>query len=190
MHTPHPKFRPLLWVSVAALTALLPGVSLTATPPPTASSAGQSQSASANDLHFKPDAKQAKQAYKEGLEAERSHDWQAAYDSYIRAVEWAPDNKQYLFRREFAKGQLIQTKVDAAEKDAVSGDLAKARRELLEAYQLDPTDRTIRERVAELSVLEPRHAKETRPRMRLVSEIRLRYGTGTRNFNFRGATED
>ena len=190
MRAPHPTFKPLFWLSVAALIVLLPGRSFASPRVPAASPTGRSQATSANELHFKPDAKQAKQAYKEGLQAERNHDWQAAYDSYIRAAERAPENKQYLFRREFAKGQLIQMKVDAAEKDAVSGDLSKARRELLEAYQLDPTDRTIRERVAELSVLEPRHAKGTRAGMRLVSDIRLRYGTGTRNFNFRGATED
>lgn len=190
MRTKNQLFKRLVWAFVAGSIALLAGRGFASTGPRAGSAAGKPQTPSNGDVHFKPEAKRAKRAYNEGLEAERNHDWQSAYESYIRAVEWAPTNKQYLFRRELAKGRLIQEEVDTAERDAVSGDLTKARTALLEAYRLDPTDRTIRERMAELAALEPSRAKETRPGMQLASEIRLRYGTGTRNFNFRGATED
>ena len=45
------------------------------------------------------------------------------------------------------KGRLIQAKVELAEKDAVSGRLGDARKELLEASYLDPSDRSITERL-------------------------------------------
>lgn len=163
---------------------------------PTAAIAAQSRRPALNgelgqadDLHFKPDAKQAKRAYKEGLDAEQRQDWQAAYDAYSRSVEWAPKNPQYLFRRELAKGRLIQAKVDRGEKDAVSGELASARKELIAAYQLDPTDQTIRERVAELAALEPNREKQSRPGIQLVSEVVLHYAQGVRSFDYRGDTQ-
>ncbi|HTU34344.1 MAG TPA: FG-GAP-like repeat-containing protein [Candidatus Acidoferrum sp.] len=160
-------------------------------PPQRTATAGgdTSLAGSADDLHFKPDAKQAKRSYKEGLDAEQKQDWQAAYEAYSRAVEWEPNNRQYIFRRELVKGRLIQAKVDQGEKDAVSGELANARKALVEAYQLDPTDRTIRERVAELAALEPNRDKETHPGIQLVSEVPLHYAEGVRSFDYRGDTQ-
>ena len=140
-------------------------------------------------LRFKPDPKNAKRAYQEGLAAEQAQDWERAYQSYTRAVAWAPDNRDYGLRREMAKGRLVQGAVDLAEKDAVSGDLADARKELLRAHYLDPSDQTIRERIAELAALEPDRRKPARRGMQLASEIRLDYASGTRNFDFRGDTE-
>jgi Bacterial type II and III secretion system protein/FG-GAP-like repeat len=145
--------------------------------------------ATAAQPRFKADAKKAKQAYREGLEAERQQNWPDAYASYSRAVEWAPDHRDYLMRRELAKGRLIQTKIDLAEKDAVLGELAKARKELLEAYYLDPSDQVIRDRLAELAALEPSYAKESKPGIQLASEIRLNYASGVRDFDFRGDTQ-
>lgn len=142
------------------------------------------------ELHFKPDRKKAKQAYNEGLAAERNQNWQAAYDSYVRAVEWAPSERAYVLRRDLARGRLVQAKVDLAEKDAVSGRLADARKELLAAYELDPSDQIIRDRLAELAALEPTYFKPAKRGMQFASEIPLRYQPGTRNFNFRGDTED
>lgn len=147
------------------------------------------QSGSSANPHFKREPKKAKEAFHEGNAAEQQQDWQGAYASYSRAVEWEPENHDYLLRREVAKGRLIQSKVDLAEKEAVSGELGKARRELLDARYLDPSDETIRERLAELSAMEPSHTEEKPQGIRLESEIRLEYQTGKRNFNFRGDTQ-
>jgi Bacterial type II and III secretion system protein/FG-GAP-like repeat len=139
--------------------------------------------------HFQRDPKKAKQAYREGADSEQKQDWAAAYASYSRAVEWDPGSHDYLMRRELAKGRLIQAKVDLAEKEAVSGDLGRARKELLDAHYLDPSDETIRDRLAELSALEPSKT-EIRPQaMQLESEVRLEYQSGKRNFNLRGDTQ-
>ncbi|MGH9735750.1 MAG: FG-GAP-like repeat-containing protein [Candidatus Acidiferrales bacterium] len=175
---------------VFCVAAILPAIGSAARPPQaTAVGDNAKQTGSTDDLHFKPDAKQAKRAYREGLDAEQKQNWQAAYDAYSQAVEWAPKDRQYIFRREFAKGRVIQAKVDEGEKDAVSGELGKARKELLEAYQLDPTDRTIRERIAELSALEPSREKQNRPGIQLASEVPLHYAQGVRSFDYRGDTQ-
>ena len=181
------RFGPFLVLCVAAI---LPTIAIAGQlPQATAAGDKANQTGSTGELHFKPDTKQAKRACKEGLDAEQRQDWQAAYDAYSRAVEWAPTNRQYIFHREFAKGHVIQTKVDEGEKEAVSGELGKARKELLEAYQLDPSDRTIRERIAELSALEPNREKQNSPGIQLASEVPMQYAQGVRSFDYRGDTQ-
>ncbi len=149
----------------------------------------EGQSADSANPHFKRDPKKAKEAYREGGDSEQKQDWAAAYASYSRAVEWDPENHDYLMRRQLAKGRLIQAEVDLAEKEAVSGELGKARKELLDAHYLDPSDETIRDRLAELSALEPSNTEEKPQGIQLESEIRLDYQAGERNFNFRGDTQ-
>jgi type II secretory pathway component GspD/PulD (secretin) len=134
----------------------------------------------------KPDAKKAKTAYVRGVAREHDQDWAGAYEAYSQAVEWEPGNREYLLRREVSKGRLIQSKVDLAEKDAVSGQLAEARKELLEAGYLDPTDQLIRDRLAQLAALEPARVRETRQSGGLLSQIQVAYQSGTRNFDYRG----
>ncbi|HLV93854.1 MAG TPA: FG-GAP-like repeat-containing protein [Candidatus Acidoferrales bacterium] len=149
----------------------------------------EAQSADSANPHFKRDPKKAKEAYREGADSEQKQDWAAAYASYSRAVDWDPENHDYLMRRQLAKGRLIQADVDLAEKEAVSGELGKARKELLDAHYLDPSDETIRDRLAELSALEPSNTEEKPQGIQLESEIHLDYHSGERNFNFRGDTQ-
>jgi hypothetical protein len=134
----------------------------------------------------RPDAKKAKEAYKRGVEAERDKDWQAAYEAYAGALESAPDDHEYLLRREVVKGRLIQAKVELAEKDAVSGQLGDARKELLEASYLDPTDRSITERLAQLTSLEPVRGDEVREQPQLTGPIHVDYRRETQSINYRG----
>ena len=66
-----------------------------------------------------------------------------------------PSEHEYLLRREVAKSHLVQAKVDVAEREAISGRLKEARKELLDAMYLDPTNRFVRQRLTELSALAP-----------------------------------
>src|SRR5579872_4224609 len=88
----------------------------------------------------KPDSKKAKQASERGVAAEKSGNWQEAYDAYSDAAELDPNDREYFLRREVAKSRLVQSKMDLAERDAVSGRIAKARQDLLDARYLDPTN--------------------------------------------------
>ena len=150
--------------------------------------AQSSQEAQASAPPVKPDPKKAKEAYQQGVRAEKAQDWETAYTAYSDAVNWAPNDRGYFLRREIAKSGLVQTKVDAAEKDAISGRLDAARRELLSASYLDPTNMVVRERLAELLAAEPGRIEQiTEPEP--GGEVHLEYQPGTRSFDFRGDTQ-
>jgi len=136
----------------------------------------------------KPDAKKAKAAYEQGTRAERQQDWDTAYTAYTDASNWAPDKREYALRREIAKSRLVQSKMDAAERDAISGRLDDARKQLLSASYLDPLSPAVRQRLAELAIAEAGQLPKTTV-VELAGEPRLEYQTGHRNFDYRGDTQ-
>ncbi len=136
----------------------------------------------------KPDAKKAKQAYEEGLQAEKKEDWAAAYEDYSDAVSWAPESHNYLVRREITRSQLVQMKMDAAERDAIFGKFQDAERELASAHSLDPTNDVVSDRFAEISAIEHTEAPQTPAEIPLAEGIHLAYQPGKRNFDYRGDT--
>jgi Flp pilus assembly secretin CpaC len=159
----------------AFLAALLAALSLSARP----------QTPAASSAAVKPDLRKAREAFRLGQDAEQRQNWQNAYDSYSDAVAWAPANKGYALRREIAKGALVQAKVNAAERDAISGDMEGARRELFSASYLDPTNAIVRERLSQLIAAQT-SAPAAAPL--LGGELRLQYQTGNRNFDYQGDT--
>lgn len=136
----------------------------------------------------KPDAKKAKVAYEQGARAERQQDWETAYTAYGDAANWDPSNRQYALHRDIAKSRVVQSKVDAAEKDAVSGRLDAAHKELLSASFVDPTNAVVRERLAELAAAEAGQVRKPVV-VELAGEPRLEFQPGHRNFDFRGDTQ-
>jgi len=137
---------------------------------------------------IQPDAKKARGAYQQGIRAERKQDWEAAFAAYDEALNWAPAEREYLLRREVARSRLVQQKMDAAERDAVSGHVEEARKQLQVASYLDPSNAVVRERLAELAALEPGvipQAREPAP----AGPVHLAYQSGTRSFNYRGDTQ-
>ena len=138
---------------------------------------------------IKSDLKKAKQAEKEGLRAEQSGNWQAAYDAYVDAVNFAPHDTDYFARREIAKSHVVQMKADLAERHAISGEIPAAIRTLREARELDPSNKVIRERLIELAALDPRHEKELVSAPELQDEMHLEHLPGKQNFKLRGNTQ-
>lgn len=134
------------------------------------------------------DAKKAKEAYREAVRAEHEQDWQAAYTAYSDAVTWAPNDRQYFLLREVAKSRLVQFRMDAAERDAVAGRFDDARRELLAATYLDPTNSVVHERLTELADLEPGQIR-SKKEYEIAGEARLSYEPGQRTFEYRGDTQ-
>jgi Bacterial type II and III secretion system protein/FG-GAP-like repeat len=137
----------------------------------------------------KGDSKKAKDAYQRGAAAEKANDWEAAYTAYSDAVESASDNRQYFLHREIAKSHVVQVRVDTAERDAISGRLDDARRELLAASYIDPSDTVVRERLSELIAAEPDRLAATIASPDLSSVPRLAFQPGTKNFDYRGDTQ-
>src|SRR5580693_10108620 len=137
----------------------------------------------------KQDVKQGKEAYKQGLRLEQGGDWQAAYDAYSDAVDWDPSNREYLVRQAVAKGHVVQMKVDLAEREAVSGRITNALHALRQAQELDPSNRSIRERLIELEALDPARAKQLISEPELAPEVELKHRPGTQSFQLRGQTQ-
>jgi hypothetical protein len=161
-------------------------------PPSGAAGAGATQRLAppqAQRPDIKPDPRKAKEAYKLGLHAEQDGDWQAAYDDYGDAVNWAPTNEDYFRKREIAKSKVVQTKMDLAEREAASGRLSDARREMLAARYLDPSNKVIRDRLAELTALEPRNANQDQTERELGGEVHLEHLPGKRSIDFRGNSQ-
>src|SRR3984885_2581277 len=137
----------------------------------------------------KQDVKKAKEAYKQGLKLEQNGDWQAAYDAYSDAVDWDPSSREYLVRQAVAKGQLVQLKVDLAEREAVSGHFANSLHALRDAMQLDPSNRTIRERLTEMEALDPARARQIIAEPVMMPAVQLDHRPGKQSFHLHGQTE-
>ncbi|MGB8802984.1 MAG: FG-GAP-like repeat-containing protein [Candidatus Acidiferrales bacterium] len=137
----------------------------------------------------KQDVKKGKEAYKQGLKLEQNGDWQAAYDAYSDAVDWDPSSREYLVRQAVAKGQVVQMKVDLAEREAVSGHFSSALKALRDAMQLDPSNRTIRERLTEMEALDPARARQIIAEPVMMPAVQLDHRPGRHSFHLRGQTE-
>jgi type II secretory pathway component GspD/PulD (secretin) len=170
----------------ALFAAALLAAAAAAQAPQQSTSAGPTEGAQTTTS--KADAKKAKAAYQEGLGAEQRQDWDAAYASYSDAANWAPGDREYLLRRAIAKSRLVQAKVDAAERDAVSGRLDAARSEMLAASYMDPSNKVVQERIAELTAAEPGQVREI-AEPKLAGEPQLAYLPGNRSFDYRGDTQ-
>jgi hypothetical protein len=137
----------------------------------------------------KADAKRAKEAYQEGGSSEHNQDWQAAYEAYASAADLDPSNRQYAIHREMARSRAVQTRVDLAERDAVAGRLTDARKELMAAHLLDPTDAVITERLGELSLADPVQPHDAVAQFEPAGEVHLELKPGKQNFDYRGDTQ-
>ncbi len=135
-------------------------------------------------------SKEAAESYKAGLRAEQAQDWVAAFHAYAQASDLAPDNHQYALHREKARTNAVQAKMDAAERDAVSGRLEEARKEMNAAHLLDPSDMTITERQRELGTSEPLDVAKVVAQFEPAGEVHLETQPGKRNFDFRGTTQE
>jgi hypothetical protein len=175
----HKRARAILVAVVIA--AFLAPTALTQAPPQSAERAPTTKT-------NKADAKKAKTDYEQGTRAERDQDWDAAYTAYTDAANLAPANRAYALHREIAKSRLVQSNVDAAERDAISGRLDDARKQLLSASFLDPLSPAVRERLAQLAIAEAGQLPKTTV-VELAGEPHLEYQTGHHNFDYRGDTQ-
>jgi hypothetical protein len=175
----------------AVIGAFVAAVFLTTSPAypqePSKSASAKPQSSS-RPLSGKPDAKKARQAYNEGIRAERAQDWETAYEAYSKAVSWAPANHEYFLRDQMARSKFVQLKVAHAERDAVSGRLTEARRELASASFLDPSNTMIATRLAELGAMEWREARRAAKETELAGLVQLVHEQGKLSFDYRGDT--
>jgi type II secretory pathway component GspD/PulD (secretin) len=133
-----------------------------------------------------PDAKKARKAFDLAQRAELAGDWAGAFESYVEATRYAPQNGGYLVRREAARFQIVQRHLDRAERAALAGRVEEARAELKAALALDPAYSVAQERLAQLESARPRTLEAAAGAE--AGLPRLEPQPGTRSFDYRGET--
>jgi type II secretory pathway component GspD/PulD (secretin) len=133
------------------------------------------------------DPRKAKQLVEKGQRAEKEGNWKAAFAFYTQAAENAPDVRDYAFRRDFARGKLVQNHADRAELDIINGKFDDARAELRAGLALNPSDRITSERLLQLAAATPGRM-QVRP-SELSGQIRLHPQPGVHSFDYRGTTQ-
>jgi tetratricopeptide (TPR) repeat protein len=132
-----------------------------------------------------PDAKRARSAFQQGEQAQAGGDWPAAFQHYQEAALYAPQNRDYLLRREAARFRVIQAHVDRGERAAIAGRLDEARREFEAAAALDPSYAVAQERLEQLR--QPRRTLESLGQKE-AGLPSLQLQPGARSFDYRGDT--
>ena len=171
----------LATLSLAASTPVFAFAQTQTKEPPSQSSVGM---AALNTQSAQQNPQKAAEAYARGKKAEKNNNWAGAFAAYSEAAKDDSGNPEYLQRREIARSQVVNEAVDRAERDALSGQMARAREELNGALALDPTDQIVRERLAQLppDATEALHQLMVQP----GGMIRLEPLTGKRDFKFDG----
>jgi type II secretory pathway component GspD/PulD (secretin) len=134
----------------------------------------------------KPDKGRARNAFQQGRRAEQAGDWKAEFAAYTEAVTYDPSNRQYAMLKEHARFQVVQSLVDAAERQEIAGNTPGARELLTEALQIDPNYIVARERLQELTPAGQEVEVAKGPRLGGIPRLFLKPGTQT--FDFRGTT--
>ncbi|HEX3370927.1 MAG TPA: hypothetical protein VHS08_00330, partial [Candidatus Acidoferrales bacterium] len=134
----------------------------------------------------KSDKSRARNAFQEGRRAEQAGDWKAEFAAYTEASTYDPSNRQYAMLKEHARFQVVQSLVDAAERQEIAGNTAGARELLTEALRIDPNYIVAQERLQELTPAEQEVEVAKGPRLGGIPRLVLKPGTQT--FDFRGTT--
>jgi type II secretory pathway component GspD/PulD (secretin) len=163
-------------------TALLLCLLLCGPLPLEAQSASSAQSASL----VRVDPKRAQRALERGVKAESDGRIDEALLAYDEAARYAPQDLALVGRGAALRSKLIREHVDHAERLAIDGKVAQAKEELNTAMRIDPTNRVVAERIAEMDSMQD---DEPAPATTQISGMpRLRPQEGTHSFNLRGDT--
>jgi Flp pilus assembly secretin CpaC len=147
----------------------------------------QPQLSSANpNAIVRPDPKRAQKLLETGEKAEAEGRIDEALLAYDEAARLAPQNLALVGRGAALRSRLIREHVDRAEQLALAGKLPQAKEELNTAMRIDPSNKIVAERYAEMESM-----RDDEPPL-VSSEIpglpRLELQTGRRSFDLRGDT--
>lgn len=132
------------------------------------------------------DPKHAQRALERGIRAESDGKTDDALAAYDEAARYAPQDLAVVGRGAALRSRLIREHVDRAEHLAIDGKVAQAKEELNTAMRIDPGNRVVAERIAEMDSMqddEPAAAAS-----QISGMPRLRPQTGRHNFNLHGDT--
>jgi type II secretory pathway component GspD/PulD (secretin) len=148
--------------------------------------AQQPQLSSAPNAIVRPDSKRAQKLVERGEKAEADGRIDEALLAYDEAARLAPQNLALFGRGAALRSRLIREHVDKAEQLALAGKLPQAKEELTIAMRIDPTNRVVAERYAQM---ESMHDDEPPLTATEISGMpRLKPQGGRHSFDLHGDT--
>src|SRR3981081_378517 len=112
--------------------------------------AQQPQLSSAPNAIVRPDSKRAQKLVERGEKAEADGRIDEALLTYDEAARLAPQNPALFGRGAALRSRLIREHVDKAEQLALAGKLPQAKEELNTAMRIDPSNRIVAQRYAQM----------------------------------------
>lgn len=143
-------------------------------------------SATAPNAVVRPDPKRAQKLLERGQEAEANGRVDEALLAYDEAARLAPQDLALVGRGAALRSRLIREHVDRAEQLALAGKLPQAKEELSTAMRIDPGNKIVAERFAEMEAMQD---DEPAPSRSDTSGLpRLKPQSGRHSFDLRGDT--
>jgi len=143
-------------------------------------------SSTAPNTIARPDPKRAEKLVERGEKAEADGRNDEALQAYDEAARLAPQNLALVSRGPGLRSRLIREHVDKAEQLALAGKLPQAREELTIAMRIDPSNRIVAERYAQMESM--RDDEPPLPRTEISGMPQLKPQPGRHSFDLHGDT--
>src|SRR6266446_387086 len=143
-------------------------------------------SSTAPNAIVRPDPKRAEKLVERGQKAEADGRNDEALLAYDEAARLAPQNLAFATRGAALRSRLIRDHVDKAEQLALAGKLPQAKEELTVAMRIDPSNKIVAERYAQMESM--RDEEPPQPGNQISGMPRLKPQPGRHSFDFRGDT--
>ena len=172
----------MLMRTIRLSTSLLLSLLLCAQAPAQAPATSQPQSPT-----VRPDPKRAQRAVERGDKAQAAGNLDEALLAYEEAARYAPQEGYVLERGAALRSRLVRAYMEAAERDALAGRLTEATDDLVAALRIDPSNRVVGERLAQLKAMDD--GLRAKPPSGISGLPRLHPQAGKHNLNLRGDTK-
>jgi Flp pilus assembly secretin CpaC len=134
----------------------------------------------------RPDAKRAQKLLEAGEKAEADGRIDEALAAYDEAARFAPQNLALAGRGAALRSRLIREHADKAEQLALAGKLPLAKEELNAALRIDPGNKIVAERYAEMEAMQDDEPSVAATEIPGLPHLKLQ--SGRRNLDLRGDT--
>src|SRR6266403_1432405 len=136
----------------------------------------------------RPDPKRAQKLVEAGQKAEADGRNDEALSAYDEATRLAPQNLALVGRGAALRSRLIREHADKAEQLALAGKLPQAKEELSSAMRIDPSNKIVAERYAQMQSM---HDDEPAlPNLQIPGIPRLKTQPGRHTLDLRGDTRN
>ncbi len=172
----------MLMLTIRLSTSLLLSLLLCAQAPAQAPATSQTQGPM-----VRPDPKRAQKAVERGDKAQAAGNLDEALLAYEDAAQYGPQEGYVLERGAALRSRLVRAYMEAAERDALAGRLTEATDDLVAALRIDPSNKVVVERLAQLKAMDD--GLRAKPATGISGLPRLHPQAGKRNLNLRGDTK-